>query len=261
MAKPAAPTEVGGSKLHFQSDSTATTPVAKNNAAVESAASGEASFPVGWNGVATHRQGDTLTAPGGFSATDGNGPVIIIAGLDGTTVRAVSVDSSGHLQVDDAATIACTQSGTWNVGSISTMAALVAGTAEIGAVVQAGWDTAGHAVSRGIATDDTSTTATSLLANDASNLYNIHHIGWTIYTGSTEPAGLMTLDFLLDTAGTAFHSEYIPVTSNSVISGSRDFRVPVQTTVDNNNVTVHMSAAGGTGWTYSALVLAYKAAS
>ena len=98
MAKPTALTENGGSKTRLLADSTATTPLARADAAVESAPSGEATYPVGWPGVATHRQGDALTTPGGFT-TIGAGPVVLAAALDGTTVRATTCDSSGRQSI------------------------------------------------------------------------------------------------------------------------------------------------------------------
>jgi hypothetical protein len=98
MAKPTAVTELGGSKVLLLADSTAITPAAKTPAAIEVAPSGEGTYPVGWIGVATHRQGQALTGAGGFT-TVGTGPVALVAGLDTATVRAVAVDSSGRIIV------------------------------------------------------------------------------------------------------------------------------------------------------------------
>ena len=93
MAKPTALTENGGSKTRLLADSTATTPLARADAAVESAPSGEATYPVGWAGVATHRTGDALNGPGGFT-TSGAGPVVAIAGNDDGTIKAIEAETS-----------------------------------------------------------------------------------------------------------------------------------------------------------------------
>jgi len=98
MAKPTAQTELGGSKVAILADATATTPAATSPVAVEKATSGEATYAVGWAGVATHRQGQALTGAGGFTVA-GTGPVVLAAGLDSATVRAIAVDSSGRLIV------------------------------------------------------------------------------------------------------------------------------------------------------------------
>jgi hypothetical protein len=67
MAKPTAVAEVGGAKVLLLADSTAVTPVSKMPAAVQSGVSGEATWPVGWLGVATHRDTDAHNLAGGFT--------------------------------------------------------------------------------------------------------------------------------------------------------------------------------------------------
>ena len=70
MAKPAAPTETGALALDFSADSTTPTPNTSNKAAViRRDPSGF--WPVGWEGVATHRDGDAANQPGAFGAGTG----------------------------------------------------------------------------------------------------------------------------------------------------------------------------------------------
>ena len=78
MAKPTAVEETGGAKVLTLADATATTPVANMPAAVEVAPSGEASWPVGWMGMATHADGDSHIGPGGF--VTGAAPLVALGG-------------------------------------------------------------------------------------------------------------------------------------------------------------------------------------
>jgi hypothetical protein len=166
-------------------------------------------------------------------------------------------------------THAVSQSGTWNVGlSAGTnnigdvdVLSIAAGTNTIGGVLDSGWDAAGKPVNRGLqqalAGD---TTEKTLLAADASNLYNITDVTWQIYAGSTAPAAVRRLSFRLGIAGTIFHTVYLPPTANAIISGSLHFREPVRSST-NQAITCQLDAAGGTSYEYSAMVLAYKTAS
>ena len=98
MAKPAATTEFGGAKVLLLADSVVTTPGANTPAAVIAGTSGESTYPVGWMGVATHRAGDPLLNPGGF--TMASAPVALAAGYSSLgapagTVRAFRTDENG----------------------------------------------------------------------------------------------------------------------------------------------------------------------
>lgn len=96
MAKPTAVTEIGTAKVMLLADSAATTPGAYAPVAVVGGTSGEATYPVAWMGVATHRRGDLIGSPGAFSP--GSAPVNVGAGFDnsaGGTVRAFRTDENG----------------------------------------------------------------------------------------------------------------------------------------------------------------------
>lgn len=99
MAKPTAVTEAGTAKVLLLADSTVSTPGANTPAAVVAGTSGEATYPVGWLGVATHRQGDARGSAGGFTVTS---PVVLAAGYDASaagTVRGFRTDENGILVV------------------------------------------------------------------------------------------------------------------------------------------------------------------
>jgi len=135
MAKPTAITEAGGAKVVVLADSTVTTPNAKTPSAVESAASGEATYPVGWQGVATHRQSDNLASPGGFTA-DGNGPVVCIGGIDdpqvGDPVRAVECLNEDPISTDYGMVTRNIPSGTQTVSGSVTVSGTVTANAGSG---------------------------------------------------------------------------------------------------------------------------------
>jgi len=98
MAKPTAVAEVGGAKVLTLADATGTTPVANMPAAVEVSASGEATWPVGWMGMATHADGDNHNGAGGFTPTAA--PLALAGGksFEATpTVNALRADESGIL--------------------------------------------------------------------------------------------------------------------------------------------------------------------
>lgn len=66
-------------------DSTATTsltriPVSLNSA--NQSAGGDTSYPPGWLGVGSHRDGDTLLTPGGFTLAAGQTPILVMGGAD-----------------------------------------------------------------------------------------------------------------------------------------------------------------------------------
>jgi hypothetical protein len=265
MALPNPPTSANGSKLFAVTyDNAGTNAAAPAKSVKQTTVNAEV---LGHMGVGTHKDTDT------YASAD---PVVLVAAINGTDIVPLVCNASGHTSINDGgnsltvdgtvgvsgtvtvATHAVTQSGTWN----STInVALPAGTATIGAALDGGWDTAGHAVSRGlqqgVAGDVTEKT---LLAADASNLYNITDIVFTIYPGSTAPAAVRRLQFRLGVAGTVFHTEYIPPTANVPITRDIQFREPVRSTT-NQAITVQLDAAGGTSYEYSAMVLAYKTAS
>lgn len=96
MAKPTAVTEAGTAKVLLLADSSATTPGANTPAAVAAGTSAEPTYPVGWLGVATHRQGDVRVGPGGF--TLGSAPVVAAGGFDSSaagTARGFRTDEDG----------------------------------------------------------------------------------------------------------------------------------------------------------------------
>lgn len=104
MAKPTAVTENGGAKVLLLADSTATTPASKQPAAVQASASGEATYPVGWQGIATHRDTDAHNAAGGFTPT--LAPLVLIGGKDFAAtpiIRALRCDENGILMSDSMA--------------------------------------------------------------------------------------------------------------------------------------------------------------
>lgn len=207
---------------------------------------------------------------------------IPIVGTDGTNARIISVNTSGHVSINDGGnsitvdgtvsisgtptvtvsgtvtvgTHAVTQSGAWNVGVTS----ISAGTTTMGATLDAGWDTAGKVVSRGLSQSTSNTTENTLLSADASNLYNITDVAWQVYAGSTAPGAFRKLTFRLGIAGTVFHTVYIPPTANAIVSGSLPLKEPVRSAL-NQAITIQLDAAGGASYEYSAIVLAYKTAS
>lgn len=270
MAFPAAPTESGGSKIHF---GTTDGNAAAGWLAVISGATGTGANTVGVLATGTHAHGNTFVNPGGTVMA--NGPLTVIGGTSSFgagTVRAIVVDGSGFPTVNINGTVtvgthAVTQSGTWNIGTVTTVTAvtaisnaLPAGTALLGGILDDGWDNAAKAVQRGLSQNTSNTTENTLLAADASNLYNITDLWWSIFTGSTAPAAATTIKFRLGAAGTTFHTVYIPATSQQVYSGAIQFKEPVRSTT-NQAVTVQQAAAGGTSYEYSVGVLAYKSAS
>lgn len=273
MAFPAAPTEAGGSKLHFLTNDGNT---ALGWFGVTEGVTATGANNVGFAAVATHINGDTASTPGGLDTTSTDVPVLLGAGLDGTTVRAVKVDASGELQVDVLNTVtvgthAVTQSGPWNIGTVTTVTtvsavtaisnALPAGTNLLGGILDDGWDNAAKAVQRGLAQSITVTSEQTLLAADASNLYNIHQIVLTFYSGSTAPGGMRTIKFRLGAAGTVFHTEYVPPTASIIESRVIPFPKLAVRSATNQAITVQLDAALGSLGEYSAMVLAYKSAS
>ena len=96
MAKPTAVTEFGTAKVMLLADSAAGTPGAYAPVAVIGGTSGEPTYPVAWSGIATHRRGDAIGTPGGF--TPSAAPVVVVAGFDASvagTVRAIATDENG----------------------------------------------------------------------------------------------------------------------------------------------------------------------
>lgn len=256
MALPTAVAESAGLKVLLLADSTATTPAASQPAAVARADSGHGSaYRVGWIGVATHRDGDTFTQPGGFATAVSGSPICVAGGIDagglaqgiecatgtpgGTAVGMVTRNiPSGTQAVSGtvtatptgtytvSGTVAATQSGTWNVGTVATVTAvtavtaitnaLPAGGAALGAMRDFGWDHNGLTPQRGLSVGTSNTTENTLLSADASNQYNVVDIEVNVYTGTTAPAaGVYFLSFRHGVAGTEFYRYYIPTTQAS----------------------------------------------
>jgi hypothetical protein len=276
MALPNPPTSGNGSKLFAVTyDATGTNTAAAAKSVKQTTVNSEV---LGHMGVGTHKDTDT------FASGDA---VVLAAGINGTDIVPLAVNTDGEVGIHDGGnsitvdgtvavsgtvtvgTHAVTQSGTWNVGlSAGTnnvgdvdILSIAAGTNTIGGVMISGWDAAGKPVNRGLqqalAGDVTEKT---LLAADASNLYNITDVTWQIYAGSTAPAAVRRLQFRLGAAGTVFHTVYVPPTANAIVSGSVSFREPVRSST-NQAITCQLDAAGGTSYEYSAMVLAYKTAS
>lgn len=275
MALPNPPTSPDASKLFpLVYDNTGT-----NAAAVSKAARTETmnSEVVAHTAVATHKDTDT------YASGDA---VVVAAGVNGTNILPLAVNSDGEVGIHDGgnsitvdgtvsvsgtvtvATHAVTQSGTWNVGLNAgtnnigdvDVLSIAAGTNTIGATLDAGWDIAGRAVQRGLAQGVTATTEQTLLAADASNLYNITDILFSYYSGSTAPAAFRTVHFKLGASGTVFHTLYIPPTANVTGQESITIKLPVRSTT-NQAIVCQLSGALGTSGEYSACVLAYKTAS
>lgn len=276
MALPNPPTSANGSKLFA-----ATYDVAGTNTA--GAAKSVKQTTVNTEvlthlGVGTHKDTDT------YASAD---PVVLIAGINSTDIVPLVCNASGHISINDGSnsitvdgtvavsgtvtvgTHAVTQSGTFtvgvsagtnNIGDVDILS-IAAGTNTIGGVLDSGWDNAGKPVNRGLqqalAGDVTEKT---LLAADASNLYNITDVSWQVYAGSTAPAAVRRLQFRLGAAGTVFHTIYIPPTANAIVAGSMHLTEPVRSST-NQAITVQLDAAGGTSYEYSAMVLAFKTAS
>lgn len=79
MTFPASPTEDGGAKIHFLStDGNA----AAGWFAVTEGATDTGGNTVGFAGIATHIEGDTLSAPGGLNTTATDVPLVLVAGDD-----------------------------------------------------------------------------------------------------------------------------------------------------------------------------------
>jgi len=98
MAKPTAVTEAGTAKVMLLADSSLTTPGANTPVAVLAGTTSEPTYPVAWQGVATHRQGDARTSPGGFGP--GTAPIVVAGGFDNSaagTARGFRTDENGIL--------------------------------------------------------------------------------------------------------------------------------------------------------------------
>ena len=288
MALPTAVAENGGAKVLLLSDSTATTPAAAQPSAVARADSGHGTaYRVGWMGIATHRDGDTFTQPGGFATAVSGSPIVVVGGVDAgglaqgvetatTTPGASTVGlivrniPSGTQPVSG--TIAATQGGVWNIGTVTTVTtvaavtaitnALPVGGAAIGAIRDFGWDHTGLVPQRGLSIGTSNITENTLLSADASNLYNVTEVEVSAYVGSTATAAAARyLSFRHGVAGTEFLRVYLPAaTVDGTYNNTFPFRVPSRSAV-NQAVTVQLNAAMGTSYQYSAVVHAYKSAS
>jgi hypothetical protein len=202
MAKPTANTELGGAKIVLLADSTGTTPAARCPAAVQSSASGDAAYTIGWQGVATHRAGDALTTPGGFSVGGGgvgtaSAPVALIAGKAGSTVTIPEIATTTPGATDPALVVRLASSGGTAIGAVTISAGaasigtvvLGAGAATVGAVTQgagaavAGWRVLIHDGTNAAAIKAASTAA---LATDPSLVV-------ALSPNSAIPAGTATI--------------------------------------------------------------------
>ena len=223
---------------------------------------------MGHMGVATHAQGTAWAA---------GDPVVVVVGLDGTTLRPLLVNSSGGLTINGSvsitgtvtvATHAVTQSGTWNVGLSAgannigdvDILTIAAGTNTIGGTMDTGWDNLGRPPFQGFQIDQAGILELELLPLDASNFWNITTIFWSYYSGSTAPGAMRKLKFRYATGGTTFHTIYIPPTANVVSEGTITFRTPFRSGAVSQNINVILDAALGTGGLFSAGCTGYKTA-
>lgn len=280
MAKPTAPTELGAAKVAFLSNAAATTPASFGLACIQSSTSGEATYPVGWMGIATHRDSDTATSPAGFSGlATAFEPVVLIAGKFGTAARSLAAANTTPGAADIglvvrnipsgtqpvSGTVSATCSGTLtSVTTVSTVTAvtaitnaLPAGAAALGAIRKFGWDHAGLAPQRGLSIGTSNTTENTLLSADASNLYNVVDVAVSWYAGSTAGSGATYLSFRHGVAGTEFLRVNLPIAANDTMREKFTFEIPSRSST-NQAVTVQLNAAGGTSYQYSAAVHAYK---
>lgn len=271
MALPNPPTTPNGSKLFAVTyDAAGTNTAAPAKSVKQTVVNTET---LGHMGVGTHKDTDT------YAAGDA---VVLLAGVNGTDIVPISCETDGDVHIHDGGnsitvdgtvgvsgtvtvgTHAVTQSGTWTVGLTAggdvDILTIAAGTTTIGATLDAGWDNAGKAVQRGLQQALAGDVAEkTLLAADASNLYNITDVVWQVYSGSTAPS-LRRLQFRLGVAGTVFHTVYMSRSADGIVSGSLQFKEPVRSAT-NQAITVQLDGAGGTSYEYSAMVLAYKSTS
>lgn len=271
MAKPTAVTELGGSKVLLLADSTAVTPVAKTPTAIVTSASGEATYPVGWMGIATHGAGEAIGSPGGFSGASRT-PVVVIGGSDGTNAQFIRASSGTPGATEMGMVVRNVPTGTQNVTMVgSNSVALLAGAAAIGTVAvtagtsliggtrKTGWDHVNVVPQRGTALGVTATTSQVLLASDASNLYNVMDVTISCYTGTTAPGAFRYVS-IRHNSTTEFIRFYIPRTADLTFSETYSFQIPDRGAL-NNNVDCILSGALGTTGEFSVLVHAYKSTS
>jgi hypothetical protein len=134
---------------------------------------------IAWQGVATHQDGDT------FGTNDG---VVALAGTDGTTIRRLVVDSSGHLSVVATGLVSVlTGTGHKNVASTGTAIALRAST--VCKVVTVKADTGNAAtIFVGISTvtnDETATTGGLQLEPGESTSISVADLATVFINGTT----------------------------------------------------------------------------
>lgn len=229
---------------------------------------------LGHMGVGTHKDTDT------YATGDA---VVLAAGINGTDILPVAVNADGEIGIHDGGnsitvdgtisvsgtvttsisgtpnvavtSLPATPAGTNNIGDVDVLT-IAAGTNTIGGVLDSGWNRSGLPEQRGYAEDQTGTSVVELLASDA-QAYAIHTIWWSIFTGTAAPAAATTLKFRFAAGGTKFHTVYIPNTSQTCISDSISFKVPIKTGTT-NNVDVILAAALGTGGKFSAGVTGHK---
>lgn len=202
MAKPTANTELGGAKIVLLADSTGTTPAARCPAAVQSSASGDAAYTIGWQGVATHRAGDALTSPGGFVVGGGgvgtaSAPVALIAGKAGSTVTIPEIATTTPGATDPALVVRLASSGGTAIGAVTISAGaasigtvvLGAGAATVGAVTQG----AGAAVAGWRVLIHDGTNAVAIKGTGAAALTTDSSLVVALSPNSAIPAGTATI--------------------------------------------------------------------
>ena len=277
MALPNPPTSGNGSKLFAVTyDAAGTNTAAPAKSVKQTTVNAEV---LGHMAVGTHKDTDT------YASGDA---VVLAAGINGTDILPIAVNVDGEIGIHDGgnsitvdgtvgvsgtvtvATHAVTQSGTWNVGLSAgannigdvDILSIAAGTNTIGGVRKTGWDQAGAAVVRGLLQSQTTITETTIagLEADASNLYNIKEVVLSIFSGSTAPAAFRRLKLRMGTAGTVFHTEYIPATANTIVQRTIHYDMPVRSTT-NQPITAEIDGALGTSGEYSIIVQAYKTSS
>ena len=200
---------------------------------------------------------------------------VLMQGDDGIDRHNLQVNSSGQIIINDGGNSITVDvaAGTNRIGKVEITDGVDdaevttgdPGGSDAGLVVRlaggakdTGWDAGAIAVQRGTAIGVTATSAQTLLAADASNLYNVLDAVVTIFAGTAAPAGKAYIS--LKHATTEFARIYAPTAANEVVEIPIHFRMPDRGAL-NQAVTATLSAALGTNGEYSVNVHAYKSAS
>ena len=114
---------------------------------------------------------------------------------------------------------------------------------------------------KGTVSGVSTTNDTEILAQVASNIYNITDVMVSIFTGSGAPAaGSFLALYHATSGGTEFARFYFPKTAEIVIHVPITFALPSRGAV-NQNISAKLAAALGTGGTYSVTVHAHNTTS